>query len=419
MDTTPEPPVGRDTTARAGEIRSAGRLVGDALAGLVDAIGHVHLAVADRVFDALGPGTAPARDAHDRFARGTYAAVRAGNAALPRVGAAVASVTGAARTASWHSAPRASMVLATINGLRGDWLAEHHEPLATTMSLRDPVGNVEVAITRAALAAAHPDATDRVVVFVHGLCETDRSWLRPTDGHPGELGATYGSRLADELGCTPLYVRYNSGLHVADNGRSLADLLGQVVEAWPTEVTELVLVGHSMGGLVIRSACHQAHEAGEPWTERVRHVVCLGTPHLGAPLERAVHSAVGLLARLPETQPLAPFLADRSAGVRDLRHGIVATSTDGDDMTDQEVPFLAGATYWFVAATVSRDRHHPLGRMVGDLLVQYPSAAGAGRTRRIPFELDNGAHVGGITHFALLNHPEVYEHLYRWLTPTS
>ena len=72
---------------------------------------------------------------------------------------------------------------------------------------------------------------------------------------------------------------------------------------------EIALIGHSMGGLVARSACHYA-PAGA-WRERVRHVFMLGAPHKGAPLELAANAACHALSRLPETRPFAR--ADQAA----------------------------------------------------------------------------------------------------------
>jgi pimeloyl-ACP methyl ester carboxylesterase len=253
------------------------------------------------------------------------------------------------------------------------------------------------------------------VVFLHGLMETEFSW---------SIGGreNYGSRLARELGYTPVYLRYNSGRHVSDNGRSLAELLEELVEAWPVEVEQLALIGHSMGGLIARSACHQAVAAGERWPKRVRHVVSLGTPHFGAPLEQGVVYASAALARLPETRPFANFLRRRSAGIRDLRQGSLVDEDWRDRDPDalrvaacREIPLLEGATHCFVSATITRSARHPVGRLLGDWLVLEPSASGRGRTWRIPFRAEHGLHVGGANHFALLNHPAVYERLRDWL----
>ena len=221
---------------------------------------------------------------------------------------------------------------------------------------------------------------------------------------------------------TPLYVRYNTGLHVSDNGRRIASALERLSSEWPTEVEELALVGHSMGGLVARSAAHYGAAEEHGWTERLRHVFCLGTPHLGAPLERAANVADWTLSRLPESRPFAQlFLNRRSAGIKDMRFGNCVEEDWCDCDPDEflrdrccEVPFLESATYYFVGATLTR-RPDGVGGLIGDLLVHYPSAAGAGRKRRIPFDLDNGRHIGGIHHLQLLNHPSVYGVIREWL----
>jgi hypothetical protein len=415
---------GRVCVATRSEVRDVGRLVGDSLAGVVRAIGHTHLSVSSRTFDAVGPVGAPVRVVHDGLTRGVYATVAAAHAVVPRVGALVANER-ARRDDSpagpWSPRSRAARALGALNGLKGDTVAAAYPGLAFPMAFRDHVNGGDVVPTRDGLAAAYPHASGRVAVFVHGLCETDRSWWDGAERHHGEPSVSYGVLLEDELGFTPAYLRYNSGLAIADNGRLLAELLDDVVAAWPVPVRDLVLIGHSLGGLVARSACHHADVDGRSWAGVVRHVICVGTPHLGAPLERGVHRAVPVLGRVPETRPLAAFLRDRSQGVQDLRHGVFASDRYHDDPDDylaerrREVPFLPGVTYCFVGATVTRDRHHPLGRVIGDLLVTYPSASGSDGRRTIPFELEHGAHVGGLTHFDLLNHPTVYAHLRRWL----
>jgi len=233
---------------------------------------------------------------------------------------------------------------------------------------------------------------------------------------------TYGARLERELGCTPVYVRYNSGLHISENGRCLSELMEELVAAWPIEVERVALVGHSMGGLVARSACYRGVEDGADWVGRVRHSVSLGTPHLGAPLEQAVHVLSAGLATLPETRPFANFLRRRSGGIRDLRRGsLVDEDWRGKDpdalraAACAEVPLLDRATHCFASATVTRSDRHPLGRLLGDTLVLKPSASGRSRTRGIPFDDEFGMHLGGAHHFSLLNHPAVYEQLRAWL----
>lgn len=413
------------------EIRDTGRLVGDGLRGVVRFIGHTHLSISGRVFEVLGPAATPVRVLHDGLSRSVYAIVAGAHAMVPRVGA-IAAIERSLRQPNdateevWSPKSRNARVLGALNGLKGDAVAAQYPRLGFPMALRDHRNGGDAAPTQNGLSTAYPNATGRVAVFVHGLCETDRSWWDGATRHHGEPSVSYGSLLEADLGFTPVYLRYNSGLPIADNGRSLAALLDQVVDAWPVPVSDLVLIGHSLGGLVIRSACHRADRDERHWAELVRHVICVGTPHFGAPLERGVHRLVPLLARIPEMQPLATFLHTRSAGVKDLGHGVFETDEyHGDDHEEflthrrREVPFLASATYCFVGATITRDRHHPLGHLMGDLIVRYPSASGSNRDRNIPFQLEHGAHVGGINHFDLLNHPTVYEHLRRWLTQTD
>ena len=178
------------------------------------------------------------------------------------------------------STRRRGAAISALNGLIGDRLERSESDLDQRASVR--VDGETVAPDPDSVSTAFPNATSRLVVFLHGLMGNEFSWewgaANPIDA--------YGARLASDLGCTPVYLRYNSGLHVSESGRSVAALLEDLVETWPVEVQEIALVGHSMGGLVARSAGYQASESGQRWSERVRHIVSLGTPHLGAPLER-------------------------------------------------------------------------------------------------------------------------------------
>ena len=257
-------------------------------------------------------------------------------------------------------------------------------------------------------------------------CGDDECWrIFPLRGRT-PARRMYGERLKDDLGFTPVHVRYNTGRHVSDDGRALAALLDDVVTGWPTAVEEVVLVGHSMGGLVARSACHYGEAGGHRWTDAVRRAFCLGSPHLGADAEKGVHVLGHALGRLPETRALADVLNARSVGIKDLRYGSCAEEDWRDRDADEflrdrctEVPFLPDAHYCFIGARLATG---PFGELLGDLLVRMPSASGrgAGRGRRIPFEVDNGCELSGVHHLQLLNHPAVYEQLRRWiLRPTA
>ncbi|MDO9354977.1 MAG: hypothetical protein Q7T55_14865, partial [Solirubrobacteraceae bacterium] len=272
--------------------------------------------------------------------------------------------------------------------------------------------------TPADLAANFPDATGKIAVFVHGLCETDEAW-RGFPPRADDPRVPFGRRMQLELGYTPLFVRFNSGLHISDNGRNLALLLEDVFAGWPVPAEEVTLIGHSMGGLIARSACHVAEGTDLRWGPAVKHVFCLGTPHTGADLERGVHLLDWALGQATESRAFSRALRMRSAGIKDLRFGSCSEADwHGQDpdafFVDrcEEVPFLPHAAYYFIGATLSPE---PLGRVFGDLLVRAPSAAGIGRTKRLPFEVDNGRALAGLNHFDLLSHPDVYEQIRLWI----
>ncbi len=403
---------------RRADIEAMGEVAGQALAAGGRLVRDMHEGIASRPFGAVGAAAAPARALHDGISQAVYEGVGGGLRVAGRLGARVAATYADTDDTPLASRPIASLALGALNGLYGNHLVERGNELALGMEIRRrgaevPAGNAE-------LANAFADATPRVVVFVHGLCETEAAW-RLAPGTAAPTG-TYGDRLREELGFTPVYVRYNTGLHVSVNGRGLARLLDHLVAGWPVTVDELVVVGHSMGGLVARSACHYGEEDGMRWTEVVRHIFCLGTPHLGADLEKGANALARALGRLPETRALGAVLNARSAGIKDLRYGSCVdedwSGCDPDEFLEdrcQEVPLLAGANYYFIGATLNPG---PLGTVLGDVLVRMPSASGrgSGKGRRIPFEVDNGHELTGLNHFRLLNHPAVYAQLRAWIT---
>ncbi|MFN8191331.1 MAG: hypothetical protein U0R78_13010 [Nocardioidaceae bacterium] len=402
------------------ELRSGGALLGDLLGEGVRSVRDVHEAVAGRVFGALSPTATPVRRVHDTIAATAYGASRLAHATIPRLGGVLAAPFVAPDATSITDHPAGRVAVGAVNGLWGDRLERSYTGLAVPMTLR--VDGRAVELTAAAVRRAWPRADGRLAVFVHGLCETEAGWALGAQRRHGEPGVTYGSLLERDLGLTPLFVRYNTGACLTDSSAALAELLQRLVAVWPTKVEEIVLVGHSMGGLVARGACAAGAAAGHDWTPAVRHVFCLGSPHLGARLERGVEDAAGLLQQVPETRPLARWLGSRSAGVKDLRHGVCLAAEDRDHDAAtfvrhraEETPFLTHASYYFVAATLARDPDHPSAGLIGDLFVHLPSASGAGEDRHLGFPADNGAHVGGLTHFDLLNHPAVYDQLRTWI----
>jgi pimeloyl-ACP methyl ester carboxylesterase len=401
-----------------GEIRALGEVAGLSIARPAAVARDVLRAVTQRVFWALGPLGAPVRIAPDAGSSASYRGVGAAlRTPLDAGGRALARVIPPG-SRSLADSEVGALALGAANGIFGDRLARDHPELSLGLTIRRRGGNVRLDGDR--VADAFADATKNLAVFVHGLCGTEQTWGFQPPG--ADARPSYGALLREELSYTPVYVRYNTGRHVSENGREFAAALEDLTAAWPTEVDRVALIGHSMGGLVARSACNYGNVECRRWTERTRHVICLGTPHLGAPLEKAANVAGWAFNRLPETRPFGDLLVnDRSVGIKDLRFGNCVDEDWCDCDPDEflrdrcrEVPFLPSATYCFVGATLS-PRPDGMGGRVGDLLVTYPSASGAGRRRRIPFAVENGRHVGGIDHLRLLNHPAVYRQIHDWL----
>jgi pimeloyl-ACP methyl ester carboxylesterase len=394
----PPTPAGR--ARRDAGIIGACALAGDCVDDLVlGTVRDLHGAVARRAFGltnrATGGSALGTQVVHDRISRTVYAGIGAG------IRAASAGLRAAEKRGlgpRLEAGPRGRQVLSAVNGLLGDRLVDERPELAIPMSVR--LRASDVPLDTASLAAAFPQATGDVVVFLHGLGENDDSWNLRRD----ELGGTYGTRLADEA-WTPVYLRANTGLPLAQNGVALASLLDGLVAAWPTDVRRIALVGHSMGGLIVRAACAVATDAETPWTGLVTNVVTLGTPHLGAPLERTVHLGARVLGVLPESAPIGRILEYRSVGILDLRRGLAA-----------DVQHLPHARYHLVAATLAGSQRHPVSEIFGDLLVRYPSAVGKARRGREMFPGADVLHVPGTGHFGLLNHPAVTTALKNWLS---
>jgi pimeloyl-ACP methyl ester carboxylesterase len=401
---------------RRSDIRAVGDLVAEASSVVTTLVRGMHAGISGRVFDSIGPSAAPTRVVHDELTHVIYTGVDRGIRDAARAAGMVASeIWGDDASRALESRAGVGQAIAAVTGLYGDQLTAQANKLAGDMRIHHcgtPIG-----LTAESLASEFPAATGRVVVFVHGWCLTERSWWRRP--REGDDARSYGERLRDDLAFTPVYLRYNTGLHVSVNGRTLAEMLDQLVAQWPVGIDELVLVGHSMGGLVIRSACHYGAQQQHRWQENVSHVVCLGSPHLGADLEKGVNVASWALARLPETQAIAGFLNTRSAGVKDLRFGACLDEdwcdADPDEfLSDRchEVPFLPGATYHFVATTAAPP---VVGLIAGDHLVRSGSASGRSKSRSIPFDPEHGLTLTGLNHFGLLNDPRVYAKLHDWI----
>lgn len=404
------PPARRPIPLRAADLRGLSRLGVDAVVGVTDLVEAMHHTIARGTGIA---GTPPAGRPGGitglvyRLVRGTTRLTgRALDTLLERLAGPA--------PADAPPNPSREALLAIVNGLWGDHLEATGNPLAITMALR--VGGRPLTLAREALAAAFPAPGRRLVVLLHGLCMNDLQWER--HGHD------HGAMLARDTRCTPLYLHYGSGLHVSQNGRTLAGLLETLLAQWPGPVDELVLLGHSMGGLVARSALHHAQAAGLAWPGRLKALVFLGTPHHGAPLERGGRRVDLLFGLSPYAAPFARVGKARSAGITDLRFGNLQDADwQGRDRHAQRkddrqpTPLPAGVPAFAVAATLSDQAGSLRDRLLGDGLVPVWSAFGDHPNPALALALPP-AHrclVTSADHWDLLDHPAVQAQLREWL----
>jgi pimeloyl-ACP methyl ester carboxylesterase len=250
----------------------------------------------------------------------------------------------------------------------------------------------------AALREAFPRARRRLSLWVHGLGVTESVW-----SFPERSRTSYGSLLELDAGFTPVFVRYNTGRSIHDSGAAADALFEQLVTSWPVEPTEIVLVGYSMGGLVVRSALQHGLARSAAWVQRVRHTVHLGVPHLGAPLERLGRVTASLLKSLPNPwTKLVGAVADlRSAGVKDLAHGDLVP--DGS-----WVPLPLEGTHHAIIGTLHTDPQHLLSWLLGDGLVHVASARAQSYRGAPVFLPERITMVGGVGHLGLPRSPRVY-----------
>lgn len=393
----------------ADDLRGASRLAIGATKGITSVVRAMHVNIASGPAVLGRPLEGPVR----LFTTPVYAAIEAithlVGASLDAALAQLAPLLGEST-----AGPEREAILAALNGVVGDTLAETGNPLAITMRLRQ--GGQPLDLEAPALRSAIPDAGPKVLVLVHGSSMNDLqfSWR----------GHDHGAHLSRELGYTPIYVHYNTGLHVSTNGRELAGLLEQAVRAWPVPIEEIAIVAFSMGGLVARSACRVADDAKHSWRTKLKDLLFLGTPHHGAPLERAGHGFHLLLGISDYSAPLARLARIRSAGVTDLRFGNVLDEdwqardrfAAGAGDTRAHVPLPEGVRCYAIAASTSPPEGERR-RLAGDGLVPVDSALGKHRSadRTLRFSPEHVHVVRGIGHLDLLGSLEAYETMRGWL----
>ena len=399
----------RKSPIRAADIRGYSRLAVDATIGLTRLVETMHHNIA-RTPGPLGKySQQPTRGITGMVYRTIEGTTRLVGSGIDALLGQLLPLLGAQQASS--SATR-DAVLAALNGVLGDHLAASANPLAIPMQLRR--NGRPLVLTPKDLAASIPQPGGRLLLLVHGLCMNDLQWQRK--------GHDHGAALASAAGFTPLYLHYNSGQHVSSTGRALADILETLLQAWPVPVKELVIIGHSMGGLLAHSACHYGELAGHAWRKKLRKLVFLGTPHQGAPLERGGNWINVILELSPYTAALARLAKIRSAGITDLRHGSILDEDwqHGDRFAHKKrravVPLPADVKCYAVGVAIGADA---LSRpLLGDGLVPLRSALGQhpDASRSLNFAPSQQWVGYGMNHLDLLDSAEVYEQLRRWLS---
>jgi pimeloyl-ACP methyl ester carboxylesterase len=390
------------------ELRGATRLAIEATTGVTNLVEAMHSTIAGGP-DILGrPLERPARLVNGMV----YGTIRG---VTRLVGASIDTALSqlARLLAASAPGPEREAVLAALNGVIGDYLSETQNPLAIEMQLRH--GGRALELDQRALRVRFPRTGSKLVVLVHGSCMNDAQWSRHEHDH--------GAALARELGYTAVYVYYNSGLHVSTNGRELALFLERLACEWPAPVEEIVIVGHSLGGLVSRSACHAGEAAGHAWRKKLRALICLGSPHHGAPLERSGNWIDVLLGVTRYSAPLARLGKIRSAGVTDMRFGNVLDEhwQDRDRFAPASVPqpvlrLPHDVACYAIAATLSA---HATGKPRSDGLVPVDSALGRHPKPELTLAFPSTHQlVGfGMGHLDLLDRAQVYDAMLGWLRP--
>jgi len=413
----PKPLAKRTLThLRLSDLRGIAQLATRATAGVTDVVEGVHQSVRDTL--GFSGGTEPGRTGG--ITGLVYKGVRG---ATHLVGSGVDAALGGLESVFISAdddtieTPEREAVLAALNGVMGDRLWASGNPFATPMSLRlrgralDPQSPAFMA-----------EVAGKILILIHGLCMNDLQWRTRRDGRVVD----HGEDLAAAFGYCPVSVRYNSGLHISDNGCELSAELEQLITHWPVPVEELSVVAHSMGGLLIRSAHHTATTEKLRWPEKLKNIVFLGTPHHGAPLEQAGNWIDIILGSTPYTAPFARLGHLRSAGITDLRFGhLLDEDWQGRDRFEHApdnrkvVPLPEGVACFAVAATTASEPGFLANRLIGDGLVPVDSALGRHdeESRDLGFSAGAQKIEYGMNHLGLLSSPDVAQQMVRWLTP--
>lgn len=397
--------------AGSNHLQGVNKLVIDAVISITDTVESLHHRI-NRVSCIKGH---PAQERTSGITGAVYHVVRGVTALVGNALNIPLKVIGDA-LAERPNEPSLMAMRSALNGILGDYLHNQNNPLAIDMHLSANNQRLSDQSLIEMLEHAIQNSRGKLLIMVHGLCMNDRQWTHK--------GHDHGKELAGELGATPLYLNYNSGLHISDNGLHFAEWLEKVVTLAQKRV-RISIVAHSMGGLVSRSAHQYAQTAQHQWPDSVDNMVFLGTPHHGAPLEKTGNWLDLLLASHPYSAPFAKLIKVRSSGITDLRHGNLSEQDwqqrnrfDFRADTRQPTPLPEEIECFAVAGSIGegfREKHLPF---IGDGLVEVDSALGrhGHKLHTLLFQPQNQLHVKGVDHLHLLSEPRVYEKMVYWLS---
>ena len=392
------------------DLQGLTRLITDATVGITDLVEAMHKRV---VHPPFLPST-PIQTLITNIAGLTFKNIRWSTkligGSLDKLLTKLTPVVGDIKTTNEREAIRAA-----LNGVIGDYLEEKENPLKITMQFK--FQSKVIPIDSMPLDAMYPNINGKIILMVHGSCMNDIQWTRKDHNH--------GLALAKDLDKTPIYLHYNSGRHISSNGKDLNELLEKLMHNWSAPIEELVIIAHSMGGLVTRSALYYGQKQKKTWTKHLKKIVFLGTPHHGTPLERTGNYLDVILESIPYTKPFARLGKLRSAGVTDLRYGNLIDE-DWQDIdrfklqTDQTqhipLPKPKQIDYYGIAAVKGKATAPLASRMLGDTLVDVKSALGQHKNpaKNLNFKKKNTMVSYETTHLDLLNNPEIYAKIKAW-----
>lgn len=391
-------------------LQGVARLITEATTGIADLVEAVHKRI---VHPPFLPST-PIQDLITAIAGITYKNIRWSTQAigggLDKALGKLTPVLG-----NLKSTDEGEAIRSVLNGLVGDYLEQKENPLQLSMQFRYQSNTVPLDSKN--IAAIYPNINGKILVMVHGSCMNDTQWTRKEHNH--------GTALAAALDKTPLFLLYNSGRHVSTNGQDFSELLEKLVGEWPKPLEEIVIVAHSMGGLVVRSAVHYGQQQKKTWTKKLKKIVFLGTPHRGAPMERTGNYIDAILETIPYSKPFARLGKVRSSGITDLRYGnLLDEDWQGNDrfviQGDQRryIPLPKRVVCYSIAGVVEKITD-PLSLSIrGDGMVDVKSALGQHENpeKQLQFREKNTWVADGVSHISLLSDPGVYARIKAWLS---